>query len=153
MTSLQKIGQLAALTALWTMSGAAASIATPQNLSVDVEALRSAKGSIIVCLTRLPDHFPDCTGDPDRRHYIVPVAQARAGGIAIPDLPPGGYALALIHDENNNRKLDTLAGIPREGVAFSRNPPIRFGAPSFNSARFTIAGAPVEQDVKMKYFL
>lgn len=141
------------LAACWLTASASAPVTLTQNLSVDVEALRSTKGNIIICLTRLPDHFPDCTGDPDRRHYTVSVAQARSGGISITDLPPGGYALALIHDENANRKLDTFAGIPREGVAFSRNPPIRFGAPSFNSARFTIAGSPVEQDVKMKYFL
>lgn len=150
MKTLAKFGTLAAL---WTLTGAAAPISTTQNLLVDVEALRSSKGNLMICLTRLPDHFPDCKGDPDRRHYTVSVAQAQSGGIHIADLPPGGYALALIHDENANKKLDTFAGIPREGVAFSRNPPIRFGAPTFNSARFTIAGAPVEQDVKMKYFL
>lgn len=153
MTLSRTSGKLAALAVLWTATGAAAPADLSQSLAVDVDALRSSKGSLIVCLTRLPDHFPDCTGDPDRRHYTVSAAQARSSGIVISDLPPGGYALALIHDENGNRKLDTFAGIPREGVAFSRNPPIRFGAPSFHSARFVIAGAPVEQDVKMRYFL
>lgn len=153
MIQFRTAAKLAAIAGLWIGSGAAAPVDLTQTLAVDVESLRSAKGALIVCLTRLPDHFPDCTGDPDRRHYTVSAAQARASGITIPDLPPGGYALALIHDENGNRKLDTFAGIPREGVAFSRNPPIRFGAPSFRSARFVIAGAPVEQDVTMKYFL
>ena len=150
---LRTAGKVSAMAALWLAIGAAAPADLPQSLVVDVDSLRSTKGALIVCLTRLPDHFPDCTGDPDRRHYTVTAAQARSSGITIADLPPGGYALALIHDENNNRKLDTFAGIPREGVAFSRNPPIRFGAPSFRSARFVIAGAPVEQDVTMKYFL
>ena len=153
MIQFRTAAKLAAIAGLWIGSGAAAPADLPQSLAVDVVSLRSAKGALIVCLTRLPDHFPDCTGDPDRRHYTVSAAQARANGITIADLPPGGYALALIHDENGNRKLDTFAGIPREGVAFSRNPPIRFGAPSFRSARFVIAGAPVEQDVTMKYFL
>ncbi|MDX3911067.1 MAG: DUF2141 domain-containing protein [Sphingobium sp.] len=138
---------------LWASTGAAASLDKPQKLTVNVEALRSAKGDVILCLTRHPDYFPDCKGDPDRRHLTVSVAQAQSSGITIPDLPPGTYAIALIHDENSNRKLDTFAGIPREGVAFSRNPPIRFGAPSFNSARFNVAGAPVEQKLRMKYFL
>ena len=150
---MKNLAKTAAAAALWVMTGAAAPVDLTQTLSVDVEALRSARGNLIVCLTRLPDHFPDCTGDPDRRHYTVAVVQAQAKGITIADLPPGGYALALIHDENANQKLDTFAGIPREGVAFSRNPPIRFGAPSFQSARFNVAGAPVAQDVRMKYFL
>ena len=66
-------------------------------------------------------------------------------------LPRGDYAVAVIHDENNNAKLDTFAGIPREGFGFSRNPPIRFGAPRFTAARFTLAGDAETQQVKMRY--
>ena len=68
-------------------------------------------------------------------------------------LPPGRYAVSLFHDENGNGKLDTIAGIPREGFGFSRNPPIRFGPPRFNSARFTVAGTGDRQQVKMRYLL
>ena len=36
------------------------------------------------------------------------------------DLVPGTYAIALIHDENDNQRLDTgLFGIPKEGFCFS----------------------------------
>lgn len=36
------------------------------------------------------------------------------------DIPPGTYALAVVHDENMNGKLDTnLLGIPKEGSARS----------------------------------
>jgi uncharacterized protein (DUF2141 family) len=122
-----------------------------QPLTLGVEGLRSTRGMLQVCLTRLPDHFPDCTGDPDKRHYSVPATQAT--GVALADLPPGDYAIAIIHDENSNHKLDTFMGIPREGVGFSENPPLHFGPPSFRSARFTVAGSPVRQDVKIKYFL
>jgi uncharacterized protein (DUF2141 family) len=123
----------------------------PQPLVLGVEGLRSAKGMLQICLTRMPDHFPDCTGDPDKHHYSIPVSQA--ANIPLGDMPPGGYAIAIVHDENGNRKLDTFVGIPREGVGFSRNPPIRFGAPSFRSAQFPVGGGAVRQDVRMKYFL
>ncbi|CAN5424377.1 hypothetical protein BH10PSE12_BH10PSE12_29130 [soil metagenome] len=122
-----------------------------QPLAIGVEGLRNTHGMLQICLTRLPDHFPDCTGDPDKRHYSVPATEAAK--IPLADLPPGTYALAIIHDENSNHKLDTFAGIPREGVGFSRNPPIHFGAPSFRSAQFTVDGAAAWQDVRMKYFL
>jgi uncharacterized protein (DUF2141 family) len=123
----------------------------PQPLTVEVESLRSTKGSLRICLTRMPDHFPDCTGDPDKRHYSIPANGNRI--LSVGSLPAGGYAIAIIHDENNNQRLDTFAGIPREGVGFSENPTIRFGAPSFRSARFTIGGGASTQQVKMRYFL
>lgn len=121
-----------------------------QPLSMDVRDLRSNRGNLLVCVTRMPQHFPDCRGDPDRRHFTVPVA---AAPIFLGMLPPGHYAIALIHDENGNGKLDTFAKIPREGVGFSRNPAIRFGAPSFRAAEFKIAGSAVRQDIKVRYFL
>lgn len=122
-----------------------------QPLVVGVEGLRSGRGLLQICLTRLPDHFPDCTGDPDKRHFSIPVAQAAA--MPLGDLPPGGYALAIIHDENSNKKLDTFMGIPKEGIGFSENPSFHFGPPTFRAARFAVAGGAVRQDVKIKYFL
>ncbi|EQA96673.1 hypothetical protein L286_23870 [Sphingobium sp. HDIP04] len=121
-----------------------------QSLSMDVQGLRSSRGNFLICVTRQADHFPDCRGDPDGRHFTVP---ATAGVVPLGRMEPGTYAIAIIHDENGNGKLDRLAGIPREGVGFSRNPAIRFGAPSFRSAQFAVTGAAVRQDIKVKYFL
>ena len=122
----------------------------PQALTMVLEGLRSTKGQILICVTRQAAHFPDCTKDPDKHHLAV---AAKNGPVSLGALAPGDYAIAVVHDENGNGKLDTFAGIPREGVGFSRNPVLRFGAPSFASASFTVAGAPVEQVVKLKYFL
>lgn len=128
----------------------AAPVDQSQPLSMDVRGLRSGKGNFLVCVTRQAAYFPDCRGDPEGRHFTVPVT---SDAIALGQLAPGSYAIAIIHDENGNGKLDTFAGIPREGVGFSRNPPIRFGAPSFKSAQFPMAGAAVRQGIKVKYFL
>jgi uncharacterized protein (DUF2141 family) len=68
-------------------------------------------------------------------------------------LPTGDYAIAVIHDENDNHKLDTLLGIPREGFGFSRNPAIGFGPPRFAAARFALASGADAQHVRMKYML
>jgi uncharacterized protein (DUF2141 family) len=98
-----------------------------------------------------PDHFPDCQGDPQARRLSVPTAQAAE--LKFNDLPSGGYAIALIHDENGNGKLDTLFGIPKEGFGFSRNPVIRFGAPRFSAARFDVTSGTVDETVRVKYML
>ncbi|WP_313802240.1 DUF2141 domain-containing protein [Sphingobium sp.] len=121
-----------------------------QALSMDVQGLRSAKGNFLICVTRQAAHFPDCRHDPEGLHFTVPVT---SGVVALGRMAPGRYAIAIIHDENGNGKLDSFAGIPREGVGFSRNPAIRFGAPSFRSAQFALADAPVRQDIKVRYFL
>ena len=68
-------------------------------------------------------------------------------------LPVGSYAIAVIHDENDNARLDTVLGIPREGFGFSRNPAIGFGPPRFTAARFAIDDGHNEQDVRMRYLL
>jgi uncharacterized protein (DUF2141 family) len=115
-----------------------------------VAGLRSAKGTVQVCLTADPKHFPDCKGDPAARHLIVPAA---AASLRFNDVPPGDYAISLFHDENGNGKLDTRFGIPSEGVGFSRNPRLMFGPPSFSAAHFTVGAQPVGETVTMKYFL
>lgn len=129
-------------------NAAPAEVAQP--LSLEVEGLRSAKGRLLVCVTSEAAHFPDCSNDPDKRHFTLIAEQ---GPVSLGHVPAGSYAIAVIHDENANGKLDTFAGIPREGVGFSRNPVLRFGAPAFKSAVFSVAGAPVRQQVRIKYFL
>ena len=104
-----------------------------------------------LCLTRNPAHFPDCNADPAAVKRSVSAAQA--GAIHLAGISPGVYALAVIHDENGNGRLDKFMAIPREGFGFSRNPRIRMGPPAFTEVRFEIAGARVGQTVRMKYLL
>jgi uncharacterized protein (DUF2141 family) len=119
-------------------------------LDVGFESLRSEKGMLRVCLTADPDNFPTCVDDHDATRRSIP---ANSGTLRFDGLPRGNYAVAVIHDENGNKKLDTFAGIPREGFGFSRNPPIRFGPPRFAAARFAIDGDAERQQIKMRYML
>ncbi len=118
-------------------------------LDVSVENLRSAQGLIQVCVTRDARHFPDCEHDPQARHLTAPTRAT----LSFANLPSGTYAVALFHDENSNGKLDTFAGIPKEGVGFSRNPRLAFGPPSFDSAGVAITGAESDEAVRLRYFL
>lgn len=125
--------------------------ATPvSDLSLDVAKLRSTHGLIRICLTADPANFPKCTDD---RHAVTRSVPATRHDIAFDGLPRGDYAIAVIHDENGNGRLDTFAGIPKEGFGFSRNPVITFGPPSFKAARFTVSGDADAQQVRMLYLL
>ncbi len=120
------------------------------DLSVDVSNLRSAKGMVRVCLTADPDNFPACVDDANATTRSIPASMTH---LQFDGLPHGAYAIAVIHDENNNRKLDTFAGIPREGFGFSRNPSVTFGPPRFAAARFTLESDADRQQVRMRYLL
>lgn len=125
--------------------------ATPvAQLDVGFNQVRSDKGMLRVCLTAAPDNFPTCVDDHNATRRSIP---AGTGTLSIDGLPHGTYAVAVIHDENGNKKMDTLAGIPREGFGFSRNPAIRFGPPRFAAARFTINSDAEEQQIKLRYIL
>jgi uncharacterized protein (DUF2141 family) len=105
------------------------------SIEVRFENLRSNRGTIRFCLNRDPDHYPDCSGDPNARRVNLP---AGTGSYVFDNVPIGTFVITAMHDENGNGQLDTFLGIPREGFAFSNNPGIGFGAPSYNRVRFSI---------------
>lgn len=122
---------------------------TQGEVTVTVTKLRSAKGQILACLTTDPRAFPQCENDSNARSLILP---AREGMVLnFGRVPEGRYAIALIHDENGNGKLDKHLVIPREGFGFSRNAPVAFGPPSFNSASFTMDGDDHHEAIRVRY--
>ncbi len=124
---------------------------SPTEIDIQVQGLRNLNGEVRLCLTRNPAHFPGCDGDPAAVTRSVPAGAA--GLIRVQGVSSGVYALSVIHDENNNRRLDTFLAIPREGFAFSRNPRLRMGPPSFDEVRFPVSGGRVPQVVRMTYLL
>ena len=127
-----------------------AAVPPPPTVEVSVTGLRSEKGQILVCLTTNRKAFPDCSKDAGSVRMAVKAADA--GNFAVHAPAAGTYAIALVHDENGNNKLDKAIFLPREGFGFSRNPTITVGPPSFKSARFTVAG-DMRQSLRMKYML
>lgn len=126
------------------------SMPQPIDLHLVLTGLRSSKGTARLCLWRDGTSFPNCRKGQDIRMEDAPAAPVVR--LDLSGLRPGAYAVSVIHDENDNRKLDkNLIGIPTEGVGFSRNPTIVFGPPSFKAARFD-ATTGTTQEIRMKYF-
>lgn len=123
----------------------------PVSLTVSLSGLRSHEGAVRICVSHQVKPFPACLGKGDDGLLtVVPAAQAEA---VIPGLQPGRYAVAVIHDENGNGKLDTNAfGMPTEGFGFSNNPRITFGPPSFATSSLLV-GQAEGTGIRMKYFL
>jgi len=67
-------------------------------------------------------------------------------------LPPGRYAVAVLHDENSNHKLDrNLIGWPKEGFGFSNNPKVNLSAPSFDMAAIHVTCPVTEITIHLIY--
>ena len=113
--------------------------------------LRSDRGVVRACMTTHPDRFPRCRGDADAYAIVIP---ATAHVVDFPHVRPGTYAIALLHDENDNGKADRALGLmPKEGFGFSRDAKVRMGPPAFEDAAFTVDDAPVRQTIRMRYML
>ena len=143
----------AALTlGLAALTGIAANASVPTStLDVSVTGLRSTKGNVLVCVTANPKFFPDCSKDP--KSHRARVAARNAGLVEFGNMPEGTYAIALLHDENANDKMDMAVFLPKEGFGFSRNPMVVTGPPKFKSAAFLMGDADSKQLVRMKYML
>ena len=84
-----------------------------------------------------------------RRRSGIRDSQARCD---FEDIPPGTYALAVVHDENFNGKLDTnFLGIPTEGYGFSNDATAALGAPSFSAASFSYDGQNLDLTIGLNY--
>ncbi|MBA6380423.1 DUF2141 domain-containing protein [Colwellia sp. BRX10-1] len=68
------------------------------------------------------------------------------------DIPPGTYALVVIHDKNMDGKLGTnLLGVPTEAYGFSSGAKASMSAPSFETASFTYDGENLDLTIKLTY--
>lgn len=122
----------------------------PATVEIAFQGARNSRGVFHVCVTGQQHHFPDCSKDAAAIKRTLP---ATSRSLSLPSLPPGRYAVTVFHDENNNQRLDTLLGIPREGFGFSRNPVVRFGAPKFRQVDIQLAPGINRQALRLQYLL
>jgi len=66
------------------------------------------------------------------------------------NVPPGVYAIKVIHDENDDMKLNqSLLGIPSEKYGISNNVKGKFGLPPFSKASFTVSSGETVLSIKL----
>jgi uncharacterized protein (DUF2141 family) len=139
-----------AATLLGTLFTPTPSAAAGSTLALRLSGFRNADGQVLIAVYRGEDGFP---GEPDRawRKLVTKVSGGRAS-VDLTDVPPGDYAIAVVHDENSNNQLDTnWLGIPKEGMGTSNNPKGRMGPPRYRDARFEVGAAGATQNIKMTY--
>lgn len=120
------------------------------SLDITITGIKSDQGVIRLALCPPDTRFPDC-----KSHIVRSASLAITQGTArtlLSGLAPGRYAVSAFHDANANAKLDTFAGIPKEGYGFSRNPPFKPRAPKFSEAEIAVSGA-TSTAIKLRYIL
>ncbi len=111
-------------------------------LKIHVTGFRNDKGDAGGTVFASPNGWPE---DNSRSlvHGPFPIKGNQATEVF--EVPPGRYAVAVIHDENENHKLDrNFLGIPKEGFGFANNPRVLMSAPPFSAAAVEV-GCPVTQ--------
>jgi len=59
------------------------------------------------------------------------------------NIKPGTYAIMLLHDSNNNKRMDFEAnGMPKESYATTGE--LTFGPPSFGNSKFEVKDADLD---------
>jgi uncharacterized protein (DUF2141 family) len=120
-------------------------------IHVHVLNIRNSTGTVACALFESPDGFPTDYLRVATNIMMIRVRKARAR-CDFEDIPPGTYAIAVIHDENMNGKLDTnWLGIPTEGYGFSRDAKRLIGVPSFAAASFPYDGRNLDLTVSLHY--
>lgn len=105
------------------------------DLKIEITGLRDDKGYVLLSLYNKQDGFPqNALGAYWKTRQTIKDGKAY---FMYKALPAGTYAIAVLHDENANLKMDTkFFGLPKEGYGFSENPRLWFGPPSFKNASF-----------------
>lgn len=110
---------------------------------------KSVEGQALVAL------FVDEGGWPDAEDHafataVEPIHEGRAVA-HFEEVPAGPFAVSVFHDENGDRELDSVAGIPSEDYGFSADARDFFGPPSFAEASLELeAGESMQITIRVK---
>lgn len=155
MTTMHSRGLALALVSAATVAGEDAIAEGPaprENATVTavVSPLRNQKGALGCRLYKSGAGFPETSAGAVELRVAASSPLARC---VFSDVPPGTYALSVMHDENDNRKLDkNFLGIPTEGYGVSNNHTHAMSAPTWEESKFVVErGRDVSLAIRLRY--
>lgn len=117
---------------------------------VQINGVKGSKGFVLVALYNQSKGFPE-----DKKKVFRKAKATIKNGSAtveFTNLPYGDYAVAAMHDENNNQEMDkNFLGVPEEGYCFSNNIKPKLSAPSFKDCKFQLNAQSKTISVNMIY--
>ncbi len=110
-------------------------LAESPDLVVNVSNAKPATGTLEISLFNSTETFM-------KQPYLQtsgPIKESGNYKALFGKLPPGEYAVVVVHDENGNGKLDTgFLGLGGESYAFSNDVRPFFGWPDFEDVKFSV---------------
>lgn len=129
---------------------ASAGEAAPVTMQVTASGFKNAKGQAIVAIYTSKDSWL-------KLEKAVKLVKAPINGNSLQvsfSLPPGVYAVSVIHDENANGKLDMQwfpIPKPSEGAGVSNDATATIGPPSYGDARFAMSERGAALAIRVRY--
>lgn len=120
-------------------------------IHVNIPNISNSDGAIACALFESSEGFPTEFLHSATNIMFIKIQDTQARCYFL-DIPPGTYALAIIHDENMDGKLNTnFIGVPTEGYGFSSGAKASMSAPSFEDASFSYDGGNVDLSIRLSY--
>ena len=108
------------------------------SLTVRVEKLRNSAGTVKFGLYNRDGSIPDQSFKKCYRVMSAEIVNCKST-VTFYNIPKGKYAVTILHDENNNGKIERGIILPQEGIGFSNFKTIDLSnRPSFAKASFDL---------------
>jgi uncharacterized protein (DUF2141 family) len=104
------------------------------DLTINISGLNSNKGTLVVAVYDQKEAFL-------KKQLISNSVKIKnkKSIITFKNLPKGEYAVSFLHDENDNKKMDTnFFGVPKEDYGCSNNAKGFMGPPKYEDAKFQL---------------
>jgi uncharacterized protein (DUF2141 family) len=121
----------------------------PSSVLIEVSGFKNTRGTLNCRLFTKAADFPDGDGIVTLR---VPITGSNTS-CSFSIVEPGTYAIAVVHDENGNGKLDkNFVGVPSEGYGVSNNKTYALSAPKWDESTFKLGATESKAlQVKLRY--
>ncbi len=139
-----------ALSLVWLPSSGFAQTECP-TINVKIQNISNNSGVIVCAIFESEEGFPGKFLEFGSKVMLTQI-RGKDASFEFSDIKPGKYAIAVIHDENRNGKLDSnFFGIPKEGYGFSSGAEVTLSAPSFSDAIFSYDGGHLQMSISLNY--
>jgi uncharacterized protein (DUF2141 family) len=141
--------RITAVALVITFSASPALSQSSSTIVVEVSGFKNSRGTLNCRLFTKPADFPDGEGLATVR---IPIA-APTTSCTFSNLEPATYAIAVVHDENSNGKLDkNFVGVPSEAYGVSNNKTYALSAPKWDESLFFLVPSESKTlQVKLRY--